>query len=66
MWKALTTHLEYFGVITRARLQVEKAQKIQVKVTFHDEKELFESNAKGAYMQTSRRVITVSITGIQP
>jgi hypothetical protein len=43
-----------------------KGAKIQVKVTFNDEKELFESNAKGAYMQTSRRVITVSITGIQP
>ncbi len=48
LWKAMTTHLGYFGVITRARLEVEKAQNVQVKVTFHDEKELFEANPKGS------------------
>ena len=41
LWKSLTTHLGYFGVITRVRLLVHEATNTQVKITFHDEDELF-------------------------
>ena len=41
LWKSLTTHLGYFGVITRVRLWVEEATNTQVKITFHEEDELF-------------------------
>jgi hypothetical protein len=44
----MTTHLGYFGVITRVRLKVEAAQNIQVKVTYHEEEELFENNQNGS------------------
>lgn len=50
LWKSLTTHLGYFGVITRVRLWVDEATNTQVKVTFHDEDELFQehNNAKSS------------------
>lgn len=41
LWKSLTTHLGYFGVITRVRLLVDAATNTQVKITFHEEDELF-------------------------
>lgn len=47
LWKAMTTHLGLFGVITRVRLAVEDALNVQVKVTFHEEAELFEENTSG-------------------
>ncbi|OUR88661.1 hypothetical protein A9Q81_23255 [Gammaproteobacteria bacterium 42_54_T18] len=45
LWKAMTTHLGYLGVITRARIEIEDAKNVHVKITFHEEKELFEENA---------------------
>lgn len=44
LWKAMTTHLGFLGVITRARIEVEDAKNVHVKITFHEEKELFEDN----------------------
>jgi len=44
LWKALTTHLGYLGVVTRVRLEVQPATNTQVKITFHQEDELFEDN----------------------
>lgn len=41
LWKSLTTHLGYLGVLTRVRLEVSDATNTQVKVTFHEEDELF-------------------------
>lgn len=51
LWKSMTTHLGYFGVITGVRLEVEEAQNIQVKITYHDEKELFEENTRGGVFE---------------
>ncbi|CAA0119791.1 L-gulono-1,4-lactone dehydrogenase [BD1-7 clade bacterium] len=48
LWKAFTTHLGYMGVITRVRLEVQAATNTQVKVTFHNEDELFENNKTGS------------------
>ena len=48
LWKALTTHLGYFGVVTRVRLAVEDSKNVQVKITFHNESELFENNPSGS------------------
>jgi FAD/FMN-containing dehydrogenase len=41
LWKAMLTHLGYFGIITGVRVEVEPAQNVHVKVTFHEEDELF-------------------------
>lgn len=41
LWKSLTTHLGYLGVLTRVRLEVSEATNTHVKITFHDEDELF-------------------------
>lgn len=48
LWAALKTHLGYLGVITRVRIETKKATRTQVKVTFHEEEELFEKNTKGS------------------
>lgn len=48
LWKAYTTHLGYLGVITRVRLEVQPATNTHVKITFHEEDELFENNKKGS------------------
>ncbi|MCY4046029.1 MAG: FAD-binding protein [Cellvibrionales bacterium] len=50
LWKSLTTHLGYFGVIVRVQIDVEPAQNVHVKVTYHDEKELFALNEKGSIL----------------
>ena len=47
LWKAMTTHLGYLGVITRARIEVEDSRNLHVKVTFHEQSELFENNTSG-------------------
>lgn len=44
LWAALKTHLGYMGVITRVRLETQPATNTHVKITFHDEKELFDEN----------------------
>lgn len=41
MWKSLTTHLGYLGVITRVKIEVQPATNTHVRITFHDEDELF-------------------------
>jgi|GEM_PF-865412 len=46
LWKAMLTHLGYMGIITSVRVEVEPAQNVHVKVTFHDEDELFNSPSK--------------------
>jgi len=51
LWRALGTHLGYLGIITRLRLEVFDATKTQVKITFHDEKELFEENLKNSVFE---------------
>ncbi|MDP2575867.1 D-arabinono-1,4-lactone oxidase [Vibrio penaeicida] len=48
LWKSLLTHMGYFGIITRLKLEVQPATNTHVKITFHDEKELFEENKKGS------------------
>ena len=48
LWKSVLTHMGYFGIITRLRLEVQPATNTHVKITFHDEKELFEENRKGS------------------
>lgn len=48
LWKAMTTHLGYLGVITRARLEVEENKNVQVKITFHKQNELFNKNTAGS------------------
>ena len=45
LWKAMTTHLGFMGVITQVKLRVQPAVNVQVRVTFHDEDELL--NAPG-------------------
>jgi hypothetical protein len=44
----MTTHMGYFGVITRARVEVEPSRNLHVKMTFHNEDELFENNPSGS------------------
>ena len=48
LWKALTTNLGYMGVVTRARIAVENSKNVHVKVTFHNEDELFANNPDGS------------------
>lgn len=48
LWKAMTTHLGYFGVITRARLKTEDAKNLRVYVTHYDESEILDS-PKGVF-----------------
>ncbi|CAH0991918.1 hypothetical protein SIN8267_02033 [Sinobacterium norvegicum] len=48
LWKAMKTHMGYFGVVTGVRVAVEDAQNIQVKVTFHKQSELFSNNKTGS------------------
>ncbi|ROS01918.1 FAD/FMN-containing dehydrogenase [Sinobacterium caligoides] len=48
LWKAMTTHLGFFGVITGVRVAVEDAKNLQVKVTFHNQRELFSENKAGS------------------
>lgn len=48
LWAALKTHLGYLGVITRVRIETQAATRTHVKITFHDEEELFEKNPKGS------------------
>lgn len=40
-WKALTVNFGLLGVITQVRLRVQPAENLEMKVTFHDEKALF-------------------------
>ncbi|NRB42800.1 MAG: FAD-binding protein, partial [Pseudomonadales bacterium] len=49
LWKAMTTHLGYMGIITGVRVEVEKAQNVHVKVTYHEEDELFNNPAKNVF-----------------
>lgn len=48
LWKAMTTHMGFFGVITGVRVETEADKNVHVKVTFHDENELFENNKTGS------------------
>lgn len=41
-WRALTTHLGLLGVVVRARIAVEPQFNLHVKVTYHDEEELYD------------------------
>lgn len=45
LWKSLTTHLGYLGVLTRVRIEVSDATNTHVKITFHEEDELFTAGA---------------------
>lgn len=47
LWQSLTTHMGLFGVITSARLEVEEAKNVHVKVTWHKQNELFSKNTAG-------------------
>ena len=48
LWKAMNTHLGYFGVITRVRLKTQDQKNLQVRVTYHDESEILDSS-KGTF-----------------
>lgn len=49
LWKSLATHLGYFGVITRVRLEVQAATNTHVKITFHEEDELFSEAGESVF-----------------
>jgi len=49
LWKAMLTHLGYFGIITSVRVEVEPAVNVHVKVTYHNEDELFTNKNKLVY-----------------
>ena len=51
LWKAMTTHLGYLGVITRARIIVEESKNAHVKITFHKQNELFSNNTSGGIFE---------------
>lgn len=53
LWKSLTTHLGFMGIITQVKLRVETAFNLQVRVTFHDESELLDA-PNGTFAEISQ------------